>query len=55
MFTDIINSPMRNGTFPEELKLAEVTPSFKKTYLFDKKAPKDQLVYCHMFQKSMGE
>ena len=55
MFTDIINSPMRNDTLPEELKLVEVTPPFKKAYLFNKKAPKDQLVYCHMFQKSMGE
>ena len=25
IFTDIINSSIRNGTFPEELKLAEVT------------------------------
>ena len=30
IFTDIINSSRRNGTFPEELKLAEVTPLFKK-------------------------
>ena len=26
IFTDIINSFIRNGTFPEELKLAKVTP-----------------------------
>ena len=31
MFTDIINSSLRNGTIPKELKLAELTPLFKKT------------------------
>ena len=36
IFTDIINSSIRNGTFPEELKLAEVTPLFKKADPFDK-------------------
>ena len=36
IFTDIINSSIRNGTFPEELKLAEVIPLFKKTDPFDK-------------------
>ena len=30
LFTDIINSSIRNSTFPEELKLHEVTPLFKK-------------------------
>ena len=36
IFTDIVNSSIRNGTFPEELKLAEVIPLFKKTDPFDK-------------------
>ena len=36
IFTDIINSSTRNGKFPEELKLAEVTPLFKKGDPFDK-------------------
>ena len=36
IFTDIINSSIRNGTFPEELKLAEVTPLFKNADPFDK-------------------
>ena len=36
IFTDIINSSIRNGTFPEELKLAEVTPLFEKADPFDK-------------------
>ena len=36
IFTDIISSFIRNGTFPKELKLAEVTPLFKKADLFDK-------------------
>ena len=30
IFTDIINNSIRNGTFPEEIKLAEVIPLFKK-------------------------
>ena len=33
---DIKNSSIRNGTFPEELKLIEVTPLFKKADRFDK-------------------
>ena len=36
IFTDIITNSIRNGTFPEELKLAKVTPLFKKADLFDK-------------------
>ena len=36
IFTDIINSSIRNGTFSEELKLAEVTPLFKKADPFEK-------------------
>ena len=36
IFTHIINSSIRNGTFPEELKLAEMTPLFKKADPFDK-------------------
>ena len=36
IFTDIIISSIRNGTFSEELKLAEVTPYFKKADPFDK-------------------
>ena len=36
IFTDIINSSIRNGAFPEELKLAEATPLFKKADPFDK-------------------
>ena len=30
IFTDIINGSIRNSTFPEELKIAEVTTLFKK-------------------------
>ena len=30
ILTDIINNSIRNGTFPDELKLAEVIPIFKK-------------------------
>ena len=36
IFTDTAISSIRNGTFPEELKLAEVTPLFKKADPFDK-------------------
>ena len=35
VLTDIINNSIRNGTFPDELKLAEVTPIFKKVDPFD--------------------
>ena len=31
IFTDIVNNSITNGTFPEEIKLAEVIPLFKKT------------------------
>ena len=30
LLTKIINSSIRNGCFPDELKVAEVTPVFKK-------------------------
>ena len=36
IFTDIINSSIRNSLFPAELKLAQVTPLFKKADRFDK-------------------
>ena len=36
IFTDIINKSIRKGTFPEDLKLAKVTPFLKKADLFDK-------------------
>ena len=36
IFTDIINSSIRNDTFPEELSLAQVTRLFKKADAFDK-------------------
>ena len=53
IFTDIINSSIRNGTFPEGLKLAEVTPLFKMVDPFVKVNYRP--VYYHMFQKSMRE
>ena len=31
VLTDIISNSIRNGTFPDELKLAEVTPIFQKS------------------------
>ena len=36
LFTGITNSSIRNDTFLEELKLAEVTPLFKETDPFEK-------------------
>ena len=36
IFTNIINSSIRNGTFPEELNLTEVTPLFETADSFDK-------------------
>ena len=35
VLTDIINNSIRNGTFPDELKLVEVTLIFKKADPFD--------------------
>ena len=35
VLTDIINNSIRDGTFPDELKLAEVTTIFKKADPFD--------------------
>ena len=35
--TDIINQSLKNDIFPDELKLAEVIPLFKKADPFDKK------------------
>ena len=35
VLTDIINNSVTNGTFPDELKLAEVTPIYKKANPFD--------------------
>ena len=45
---------MRNGTLPEELKLVEVTPPFKKAYLFDKKSPREHKFTATCF-KSLWE
>ena len=36
IFTDFMYNSIRNGTFPEELKLTEVIPLFKKADPFDK-------------------
>ena len=36
IFTDIVNSSIRNDTFPQELKLAEVTPFIKRMTLLIK-------------------
>ena len=50
MFTDIKNSPMRNGTFPEKLKLAEVTAHFKKADPFGKKNYKPKSLLSHVLK-----
>ena len=36
IFTDILDSSIRNGIFTEELKLIEVIPLFKKADPFDR-------------------
>ena len=36
LLTDIINDSLKRGTFPDELKLAEVIPLFQKADPFDK-------------------
>ena len=45
----IINDCIENGIFPDDLKLADVSPIFKKEDSFKK----DRLVYCHTCQKSL--
>ena len=48
VFTNIINSSIRNGTFPEEPKLAEVTPLFKKGDPFDKVKNRSVILLSHV-------
>ena len=48
IFTDIINSSVRNGTFPKELKLAEVIPLFKKADPFDKVKYRPESLLSHV-------
>ena len=52
ILTKIINSSIRNGCFPDELKAAEVTPTFKKNDDLDKKTI-DLSVFCLMCQRSL--
>ena len=54
IFTDIINNSKRSDTFPEELKLAEVTPFFKMADHFDKVIYRP-VSLLYMLEKSMRE
>ena len=54
IFTDIVNSSVRNGTFSQELKLAEVTPLYKKADTFDKVNYRPVSLLSHV-SKSMRE
>ena len=54
IFTDIINNSKRSDTFPEELKLAEVTPFFKMADHFDKVNYRP-VSLLYMLEKSMRE
>ena len=53
IFTDIIISSIRNSTFPEELKLTEVTRLFKKANPFDKVNFRLVSLFSHV--SKMGE
>ena len=53
IFTDIIISSIRNSTFPEELKLTEVTRLFKKANPFDKVTFRLVSLFSHV--SKMGE
>ena len=48
IFTDIINSSIRNSTFTEELTLTEVTPLFKKADPFDKVNFRSASLFSHV-------
>ena len=52
LLTKIINSSIRNGCFPDELKAAEVTPIFKKNDDLDKENYRPVSV-CLMCQRSL--
>ena len=49
-----INHSINNSTFPEELKLADVEPVFKKNSRTDKKIT-DQLAFCLISPKYMRD
>ena len=51
-FTDCINSAILNGVFPDELKLADVTPLYKKSDPEDKANYRPTSSYHH-YPKSM--
>ena len=48
ILTDNINDSIKNGVFPDELKLAEVIPLFKKTDPFDKSNYRPVTLLSHM-------
>ena len=48
LLTKIINSSLRNGCFPDELKAAEVTPIFKKNDDLDKENYRPVSVLPHV-------
>ena len=52
--TDTINDSLKRDIFPDELKIAEVLPLFKKVDPFDKRCT-DQLVYFLIFQKFLKD
>ena len=50
--TFIINDCIEKGIFPDDLKLADVSPIFKKEDSFKKENYIDRLAYYHICQKS---
>ena len=50
--TFIINKCIIDSSFPDDLKLADVIPLFKKDDMLNKqKKTTGQLVYCHVYRK----
>ena len=48
LLTDIINDSLKRGSFPDELKLAEVIPLFKNADSFDKTNYRPTSVLSHI-------
>ena len=48
LLTKVINSSIRNGCFPDELKAAEVTPTLKKNVDLDKENYRSVSVLPHV-------
>ena len=46
--TKIINFPFENGCFPDELKLAELSPISEKNVDLEKENYRSVIIFCHL-------